>query len=134
MRSGNAARRKAGGGMAGGMVSGVPGTDAVSYTHLDVYKRQENTLTSGHLMPKEIIDLNDYQVDQWPTSPEYEIRQRDETDVYKRQVQDIRPVHTAFCWILRTEDSFSAEIRYFITGLSACLRLLFQHTSNMYTA
>lgn len=40
----------------------------------------ENTLTSGHLMPKEIIDLNDYQVDQWPTSPEYEIRQRDETE------------------------------------------------------
>ena len=31
-------------------------------------------------MPKEIIDLNDYQVDQWPTSPEYEIRQRDETE------------------------------------------------------
>lgn len=40
----------------------------------------ENTLTSGHLMPKEIVDLNDYQVEQWPTSPEYEIRQMNETE------------------------------------------------------
>ena len=37
-------------------------------------------MTSGHLMPKEIVDLNDYQVEQWPTSPEYEIRQMNETE------------------------------------------------------
>ena len=35
----------------------------------------ENTLVSGHLMPPEIVDLNDYQVEEWPTTPEGEERQ-----------------------------------------------------------
>ena len=35
----------------------------------------ETTLVSGHLMPPEIIDLNDYQVQDWPTTPEGEERQ-----------------------------------------------------------
>ena len=35
----------------------------------------ENTLVSGHLMPPEIVDLNDYQVPEWPTTPEGEERQ-----------------------------------------------------------
>jgi endo-1,4-beta-xylanase len=38
----------------------------------------ENTLVSGHLMPPEIVDLNDYQVDEWPTTPEGEARQAQE--------------------------------------------------------
>ena len=38
----------------------------------------ENTLISGHLMPPEIVDLNDYQVDEWPSTPEGEERQRKE--------------------------------------------------------
>ncbi len=40
----------------------------------------ETTLVSGHLMPPEIVDLNDYQVtaEQWPTTPEGEERQADE--------------------------------------------------------
>ncbi|HPU63854.1 MAG TPA: endo-1,4-beta-xylanase, partial [Mobilitalea sp.] len=32
----------------------------------------ENTLISGDLMPPEIEDLNDFQVDEWPTTPEGE--------------------------------------------------------------
>ncbi len=32
----------------------------------------ENTLVSGHLMPPEIVDLNDYQVEDWPSTPEGE--------------------------------------------------------------
>ncbi len=40
----------------------------------------ETTLVSGHLMPKEIVDLNDYQVDSWPTTPEGEARQADELE------------------------------------------------------
>jgi len=39
----------------------------------------ESTLVSGHLMPPEIVDLNDYQVDDWPTTPEGEERQAQET-------------------------------------------------------
>lgn len=35
----------------------------------------ENTLVSGQIMPPHIVDLNDYQVEQWPTTPEGEERQ-----------------------------------------------------------
>ncbi|MDU0348727.1 endo-1,4-beta-xylanase [Actinomyces sp. MRS3W] len=38
----------------------------------------ESTLLSGHLMPPEIVDLNDYQVPSWPSTPEGEERQADE--------------------------------------------------------
>ena len=38
----------------------------------------ETTLVSGHLMPEHIVDLNDYQVDDWPSTPEGEERQADE--------------------------------------------------------
>ncbi|HET9188426.1 MAG TPA: endo-1,4-beta-xylanase [Acidothermaceae bacterium] len=38
----------------------------------------ESTLLSGHLMPPEIVDLNDYQIPDWPSTPEGEARQADE--------------------------------------------------------
>lgn len=38
----------------------------------------ENTLVSGQIMPADIVDLNDYQVDEWPTTPEGEERQKKE--------------------------------------------------------
>ncbi len=38
----------------------------------------ENTLVSGEIMPPDIVDLNDYQVDEWPTTPEGEARQERE--------------------------------------------------------
>lgn len=38
----------------------------------------ETTLVSGQLMPPEIVDLNDYQVPSWPSTPEGEARQADE--------------------------------------------------------
>ena len=39
----------------------------------------ESTLVSGHLMPPEIVDLNDYQVQDWPSTPAGETRQVEET-------------------------------------------------------
>ena len=39
----------------------------------------ETTLVSGHLMPPEIVDLNDYQVTDWPTTSEGEERQAAQT-------------------------------------------------------
>ncbi len=43
----------------------------------------ENTLISGALMPPEIEDLNDWQVDEWPTTPDGEDRQAKEvTELY----------------------------------------------------
>lgn len=38
----------------------------------------ETSLVSGHLMPPHIVDLNDYRVDDWPSTPEGEARQADE--------------------------------------------------------
>ncbi len=38
----------------------------------------ETTLVSGHIMPAEIVDLNDYQIPEWPSTPEGEARQADE--------------------------------------------------------
>jgi GH35 family endo-1,4-beta-xylanase len=38
----------------------------------------ETTLLSGHLMPPEIVDLNDYQIEDWPSTPEGEARQVEE--------------------------------------------------------
>ncbi len=38
----------------------------------------ETSLVSGDLMPPEIVDLNDYVVDSWPSTPEGEARQADE--------------------------------------------------------
>ncbi|WP_078552297.1 endo-1,4-beta-xylanase [Bacillus alkalicellulosilyticus] len=40
----------------------------------------ENTITSGHLMPAEIEDLNDYQIPDWPSTPEHEERQAREME------------------------------------------------------
>ena len=42
----------------------------------------ETTLVSGHLMPAEIVDLNDYQVTDWPSTPEGEARQAEEAETH----------------------------------------------------
>ena len=43
----------------------------------------ENTLISGDLMPEYIVDLNDWQVDSWPSTPEGEERQaREVAEMY----------------------------------------------------
>jgi len=38
----------------------------------------ESSLVSGELMPKHIVDLNDFQVNEWPSTPAGEERQADE--------------------------------------------------------
>jgi GH35 family endo-1,4-beta-xylanase len=44
----------------------------------------EVNLVSGHLMPPEIVDLNDYRVDAWPSTPEGEARQAEQAvSLYK---------------------------------------------------
>ena len=57
----------------------------------------ENTLVSGRLMPPEIVDLNDYQVDDWPSTPDGEARQADEiVRHYRTLLAD--PVVEAITW------------------------------------
>ena len=48
----------------------------------------ENTLISGDLMPPHIVDLNDWQVDSWPSTPDGEARQAAEvTEMYTELFQ-----------------------------------------------
>jgi len=42
----------------------------------------ETTLVSGNIMPRHIVDLNDYKVDEWPSTPEGEERQAEEAVTY----------------------------------------------------
>jgi endo-1,4-beta-xylanase len=46
----------------------------------------ETTLVSGQLMPAEIEDLNDYQVPDWPSTPEGEARQADDITRHYRSL------------------------------------------------
>lgn len=46
----------------------------------------ENTLVSGHIMPADIVDLNDYQIPEWPTTPEGEERQKREMEEMYRHL------------------------------------------------
>lgn len=66
----------------------------------------ENTLISGDLMPAYIEDLNDWQVDEWPSTPEGEARQANEiAEMYSilfadKNVQAITSWdYTDDCWL-----------------------------------
>ena len=58
----------------------------------------ENTLVSGHLMPGHIVDLNDYQVPEWPTTPEGEARQAREWEAMYRILFDHPLVTAVTAW------------------------------------
>jgi endo-1,4-beta-xylanase len=57
----------------------------------------EITLVSGHLMPPEIVDLNDYKVDEWPSTPAGEERQAREAVEYY-QTLFAHPLVEAITW------------------------------------
>ncbi|MFU8946369.1 endo-1,4-beta-xylanase [Mycetocola zhadangensis] len=63
----------------------------------------ETTLVSGHLMPPEIIDLNDYQIPSWPSTPEGEARQADEIERHYRSLVGHPAVQAINYWGL-TDD------------------------------
>ena len=63
----------------------------------------ETTLMSGHLMPPEIVDLNDYQLPDWPTTPEGEERQADEIVRHYRSLVSHPAVQAITYWGL-TDD------------------------------
>jgi hypothetical protein len=54
----------------------------------------ETTILSGQLMPAEIVDLNDYQVPDWPSTPEGEERQADEIGLHAVRGGDNVGEHT----------------------------------------
>lgn len=57
----------------------------------------ENTIVSGHLMPPEIIDLNDYQINDWPSTQEGEERQAREVILHYKTLFS-RPAVQAITW------------------------------------
>jgi GH35 family endo-1,4-beta-xylanase len=57
----------------------------------------ETTLISGQLMPPEIVDLNDYQVEDWPSTPEGEERQARETLLHYKTLL-AHPLVTGITW------------------------------------
>jgi GH35 family endo-1,4-beta-xylanase len=63
----------------------------------------ESTLLSGHLMPPEIVDLNDYQIPSWPSTPEGEERQADEIVRHYRSLLSHPSVAAITYWGL-TDD------------------------------
>jgi len=58
----------------------------------------ETTLLSGALMPSHIVDLNDYIVDEWPSTPEGEARQADEVVRHYRNVFSHPAVESLTYW------------------------------------
>jgi endo-1,4-beta-xylanase len=57
----------------------------------------ENTIVSGDLMPPEIVDLNDYQVNDWPSTPEGEQRQAREVVLHYKSLLS-HPAVQAITW------------------------------------
>jgi len=58
----------------------------------------ETSLVSGDLMPPEIVDLNDYQVESWPTTPEGEERQAAELAQHYRSLVGHPAVEAITYW------------------------------------
>lgn len=66
----------------------------------------ETTLVSGDLMPAEIVDLNDYQIPEWPSTPEGEARQADEITRHYRSLVAHPAVASINYWGLSDEDTW----------------------------
>lgn len=57
----------------------------------------ETTLVSGEIMPAHIEDLNDYRVDEWPSTPEGEARQAEEAVTHYKTLFE-HPLVEAITW------------------------------------
>jgi endo-1,4-beta-xylanase len=58
----------------------------------------ETSLVSGHPMPAHIVDLNDYQIPEWPSTPEGEERQADEISRHYRSLISHPSVEAITYW------------------------------------
>ena len=57
----------------------------------------ETSIISGDLMPEHIVDLNDWQVESWPSTPEGEARQAEEVALHYRTLFS-RPLVQGLTW------------------------------------
>ena len=58
----------------------------------------ENTILSGHPVPREVTDLNDYRIDDWPSTAEGEARQADELGRHYRNLVSHPAVQAITYW------------------------------------
>ncbi|WP_100444654.1 endo-1,4-beta-xylanase [Glycomyces xiaoerkulensis] len=58
----------------------------------------ETTILSGHTMPEHIVDLNDYRIDSWPSTPEGEARQADEIERHYKTLLSHPSVEAITYW------------------------------------
>lgn len=66
----------------------------------------ESTLLSGELMPPEIDDLNDFVVDEWPSTPDGEARQADELERHYRSLVGHPSVEAIVYWGMTDRDAW----------------------------
>ncbi|MBT0995275.1 endo-1,4-beta-xylanase [Cellulomonas sp. DKR-3] len=66
----------------------------------------ETTLVSGELMPREIVDLNDYRVASWPSTPEGEARQAEELARHCTLLAEHPAVRSMTYWGLADEGAW----------------------------
>jgi len=66
----------------------------------------ETTLVSGDLMPAHIVDLNDFVVDEWPSTVEGETRQADEITRHYRSLVAHPAVESVTYWGLTDADAW----------------------------
>ena len=66
----------------------------------------ETSLVSGELMPGHIVDLNDYQVPSWPSTPEGEARQADELARHYRSLVAHPSVEAITYWGITDRDAW----------------------------
>ncbi|GAA1808968.1 endo-1,4-beta-xylanase [Nesterenkonia flava] len=66
----------------------------------------EVSLVSGDLMPAEVEDLNDYVVDEWPSTPEGEERQADELGAMYRALAGHPAVEAITYWGITDTDAW----------------------------
>lgn len=66
----------------------------------------ETSLVSGDPMPGHIVDLNDYQIDSWPSTPEGEQRQAEEIVRHYRSLVGHPAVESITYWGITDKDSW----------------------------
>ncbi len=72
----------------------------------------ENTLISGEIMPGHIVDLNDWQVEEWPSTPEGEERQAREIEEMYRILFEHPLVQAITTWDYRDGAWLNAPSGY----------------------
>ena len=94
------------------MHQGYRGEDAIT-SILDRFGRfglpvqmTETTLLSGEIMPPHIVDLNDYQVESWPSTPDGEERQAEEMVSHYRNVFAHPATESLTYWGLADEGAW----------------------------